>query len=74
MRLKPHKTKKPDALSIAIGVLLVVYVIGLFFTQTYPSRIGVFFLTAVLSMVVLPALYPVCCAISKIGGGEPWKE
>lgn len=30
MRLKPHKTRKPDALSIAIGILLCVYVIGLF--------------------------------------------
>ena len=53
---------------------MAVYVIGLFFSQTYGGRIGVFILTAVLSMVVLPALYPVFCAISKIGGGEPWKE
>lgn len=53
---------------------MAVYVIGLFFSQTYGGRIGVFILTAVLSMVILPVLYPVFCAISKIGGGEPWKE
>lgn len=30
MRLKPHKTRKPDVLSIFTGILLGVYVIGLF--------------------------------------------
>lgn len=30
MRLKQHKTSKPDILSILIGILLCVYVIGLF--------------------------------------------
>lgn len=65
------------ALCVFIAMVLyqmAVYVIGLFFSQTYPGRIGVFFLTAVLSMIVLPALYPVFCGIGKIGGGEPWKE
>lgn len=53
---------------------LAVFFIGLFFSQTTFARIGVFPLTAALSMIALPVLYPVCCGIAKIGGGDPWKE
>ena len=53
---------------------LGVFVIGMFFTRTYFGRLGVFFLTALLSMFIVPVLYPICCSIAKIGGGEPWKE
>lgn len=51
-----------------------VFGLGLFFSKTYPARFGVFPLTAVLSMVAAPALYPLLSAIGKIGGGEAWKE
>jgi cell shape-determining protein MreD len=52
---------------------MVVFFLGLFFGQTFLARIGVFFLTAVLSTLIVPILYPILCAIGKIGG-EPWKE
>ena len=53
---------------------IAVFGIGLFFSRTYVGRFWVFPWTALLSMVIVPPLYPVCCSISKIGGGEPWKE
>lgn len=66
------------ALLCTFGALLVyeiaVFFIGLFFGQTLFARFYIFPLTAVLSMVAFPALYPVCCAIGKIGGGDAWKE
>ena len=52
---------------------MAVFFLGLFFGQTFLARIGVFFLTAVLSTLIVPILYPILCAIGKIGG-EPWKE
>lgn len=52
---------------------LAVFGLGLFFSQTFPARIGVFMLTAVLSTLIVPVLYPLFCAIGKIGG-DPWKE
>lgn len=64
---------------ICTGIAMLLYELGtfgiaLFFSQTYWARILIFPLTAILSLVAVPVLYPVCCAISKIGGGEPWKE
>jgi len=52
---------------------LLIFVTGLFLGLTYGSRIGVFALTGVLSLVVVPVLYPLCKSIGKIGG-EIWKE
>lgn len=63
---------------LCTGLALVVYemgllVIGIFMNLTVWSRMGVFFLTALLSTVALLPLYPVVRVIGQIGG-EPWKE
>jgi len=50
---------------------LAVFFICLFLGQATFSRIGSFLLTAVLTMVTAPAMYPVFKAIA---GGEAWKE
>ena len=52
---------------------MLVFGFGLFFQQTFLARIGVFALTAALSCVAIPILYPIVRAIGKIGG-DPWKE
>ncbi len=52
---------------------LSVYLLGLFFGLTYPGRIGVFAMSAVVTALVVPGLYPVLGWIGKIGG-ETWKE
>lgn len=52
---------------------LLVFAAGAFLGLTGGSRFGVFALTGVLSMAVLPALYPVFVAIGRIGG-QGWKE
>ena len=52
---------------------LGVFSIGLFLKQTYPGRFGLFLLTAAMTLVVLPAVYPILMSIGKIGG-ETWKE
>lgn len=52
---------------------LGVYVMGVFLTNTYPGRIGVFLTNALLASAVLPLLYPAFRAVAKIGG-EKWKE
>ena len=50
-----------------------VFLIGLFLKQTYSQRFGLFMLTAALTLVCLPAVYPIALSIGKIGG-ETWKE
>lgn len=66
------------ALVCCFGAMLLyeiaVFFIGLFFSQTLFARFYVFPLTAVLSMIAVPVLYPICCGIAKVGGGDPWKE
>ena len=50
-----------------------IYLMGLFFGLTYPGRIGVFAMSAVDTILVIPLLYPLLGWIGKIGG-ETWKE
>ena len=50
-----------------------VYLLGLFFALTYPGRIGVFLMTALVTTLAVAALYPLLGWIGKIGG-ETWKE
>lgn len=52
---------------------MTLFFIGLFFGLTLWGRVGVFALTAGLSLLIAPALYPLFLAIGKIGG-ESWKE
>ena len=66
------------AATLCTGVGLVAYemsvfFVGLFLSMTTMARIGGFFLTAVLTCLTIPALYPVVRKISEIGG-EAWKE
>lgn len=61
---------------VGFGVMaykLAVFVICLFLGSTTLSRITVCLLSGVLTVAVIPALYPVFTAISNIGG-ESWKE
>lgn len=50
---------------------LLVYAIGLFLGLTTAGTIGSFVLTAVMSFLAAPVLYPI---IKTIGGGDAWKE
>jgi hypothetical protein len=52
---------------------LAVFFIGLFLELTTLGRLPGFLITAGLSLLAVPALYPVTLAIGKIGG-EVWKE
>ena len=53
--------------------VLVNFIFGLFLGLTVWSRFHGFLITAVLSLLSVPVLYPVCKAIGKIGG-QLWKE
>lgn len=60
--------------SVAVAVYeLGVFLMGLLLGQTLLSRVFVFIMTAGLSVIALPFLYPILQAIGKIGG-ETWKE
>ena len=67
-----------SATMLCAGVGMMVYEmlifgIGLFLGATTPARFQVFAICGGLSVAVMPLLYPVFLAISKIGG-ESWKE
>lgn len=50
---------------------LMTFAIGVFLGLTLWSRLGIFCLTALFSIVAVPVLYPI---ILSIGGGDTWKE
>lgn len=52
---------------------LAVFIVGLLMQLTLFNRIGVFFVTGLLSVAVMLPLYPLFYTIGKIGG-ETWKE
>lgn len=52
---------------------LTVALVGVFFGLTYPGRIGIFALSAGLTLVSVPLLYRLLAGIGRIGG-ETWKE
>ena len=60
------------ALAMVLYELLALF-IGAFLGLTAISRITGFLLTAGLSLVAVPVVYPVALSIGKIGG-EVWKE
>ena len=67
---------RSNALCAGLALLiyeLAIYATGIFLSLTYWSRIGVFLLTWLLSLLVMLALYPLIRKIQKIGG-ETWKE
>ena len=49
------------------------FFIGLFLGSTVLSRFPAFFISALITLALVPALYPVLLSIGKIGG-EIWKE
>lgn len=52
---------------------LLVFAIGWFLGLTIFARLPGFLLTAALSLLAVPILYPICFGIQSIGG-ETWKE
>lgn len=56
-----------------MGYELAVFFFGVFLGNTNFSRISVFLTTGVLSITVIPVLYPIAFFIGKIGG-EKWKD
>ena len=71
-----RKTFSGCALVTAVCLVLyelIIFAVGLLLGQTVLSRVGVALLTALLSLVALPAIYPISRAIDKIGG-EAWKD
>ena len=66
----------PALLCTALAMILYeacVFGIGLFLNLTISSRLIGFGITAMLSLVAVPVLYPIAIAIGKIGG-EAWKD
>lgn len=65
-------------LMLCLSVSMLLYElsnfgIGLFLHYTYPARLSAFILTAVLTILAVPLVYPILMSIGKIGG-ETWKE
>ena len=52
---------------------LILFVACLMFSQTSAARLWAFLLTGVLSLLLIPVLYPIATAIDKVGG-ETWRE
>lgn len=52
---------------------LSVFLCGVFLGYTNPGRIGTYLMIWLLSLAMMPVLYPVVLSIGKIGG-ETWKE
>lgn len=67
-----------SAAMLCTGVVTLVYEVavfamGLFMGQTILARLPVFLITAGLSFLTAPVMYPIFLSIGKIGG-ETWKE
>ena len=61
-----------SAISVMLYELLLL-AIGLLLGHTSIRRAGIFVLTGIYTLAVMPALYPVFRSIGKIGG-ESWKD
>ena len=66
------------SIMLCTGVAVMLYEMGTFVSGlvsglTIFSRMGVFFLTGVLTCITMLPMYPLVRAISKIGG-DTWKE
>ena len=59
--------------SATLVLQLLQFVVGLFLQLTIPSRFVGFMITAGLSLIAIPVLYPIALSIESIGG-ETWKE
>ena len=66
------------AAMLCSGVAVVLYELSIFIASVLSgasnlSRIGSILVTAGLSIISLPILYPILCSIQQIGG-DSWKE
>ena len=52
---------------------MAVFAMGLFLGLTIPARFAGFLITAALSLLAAPILYPIALSIGSLGG-EAWKE
>ncbi len=71
-----HQNFGTTMLCTAVAIFLyelALFVSGLLLGSTRPDRVGIFLLTAVYTLAVMPLLYPALRSIGKIGG-EIWKE
>ena len=71
-----HRNARSILLCAGIAVMLYelcVFGAGLFLELTHFGRVGAFFVTGLLSCVLLLPLYPLIDRIGRIGGTE-WKE
>ena len=71
-----HKNFGSTGLCTAVTILvyeLAVFGVGIFQGLTIWARLGVFLLTAFLSILAMVPMYPVVRAIGKIGG-DSWTE
>ena len=59
--------------SATLVLQMLQFVVGLFLKVTIPERFVGFLITAGLSVVTIPILYPIALSIETIGG-ETWKE
>lgn len=60
----------------AIGMVLyesILFCVSLFLKLTVGNRVGAALMTALVSLLAVPVVYPVLRAIGKLGG-ETWKE
>jgi hypothetical protein len=65
-------------LLICLALTMVLYElatfgVGLFLEYTIPSRLSAFCVSGLMTLVVVPLIYPILMSIGKIGG-ETWKE
>ena len=71
-----HKSFSAAMLCVSAAMIvyeLLVFAIGLFLGLTSIGRIGSRLITALLTLIAAPILYPIVHSISTIGG-EAWKE
>ena len=71
-----HQNFGTTMLCTAVAILLyelLLFAIGAILGLTNIRRLGIFALSGIYTLAVMPALYPVFRAIGKIGG-ETWKD
>ena len=71
-----QKSMASTMLCVSVAMVfyeLSVFFMGLFLSMTTFGRIGGFLLTALMTLVFAPIIYPIIRSISNIGG-EAWKE
>ena len=71
-----HQNFGTTMLCTAVAIILyelLLFAIGAILGHTSIRRLGIFALSGIYTLAVMPALYPVFRAIGKIGG-ETWKD